>query len=181
LPSGYADLLEKQKQYLRDNYLNLPGEVVDPNKRGSAVDKVISFLRSQQPLPPFSISKGMSRANQDHVKNQGGSGKYFGHTGDDKSGSGERLRRYGSVGCDRYDEDEFENVVYFKPPTDQGVIPTERAVVMEMLIDYSPRRKGSSENLFNRDFQVTGVACGSHGNFLREMCVITYAEGYLEK
>lgn len=180
-PSAYADLLEKQKQHFYKNSLKLRGETVDLNRRVSAVDDAVRLLRSQRPLPPLSISTGMSRANRDHVNNQGRSGEYFGHTGDDSTtGSGKRLSRYGSVGCFRSDEDEFENMIYFEQPADQGAIPTDRAVVMEMLINYRPRRTGNPDNLFNPDFQVTGVACGSHSN-LREMCAITYAEGYLEK
>ncbi|MBW4541060.1 MAG: hypothetical protein KME43_18260 [Myxacorys chilensis ATA2-1-KO14] len=179
-PAAYADLLEKQKQFFRSNYLTLPAEPFDFNKRGSAVDKTISFLRSQKPLPPFSISRGMSGANQDHVTSQGKSGKSFGHAGDDSIGTGERLKRHGSVGCPRYDEDEYENIIYFEP-SDRGAVSKSQALVMEMLIDYRPRRTGNQDNLFNRDFQVVGVACGSHSNFLHEMCVVTYAEGYLEK
>jgi hypothetical protein len=180
-PNGYANDLEKQKRYFYTNYLNLPGEAVDPNRRVKAVDEAISFLRKQRTLPPLSVSRGMTKANRDHVNNQGASGKNFGHTGDNFSGSAARLRRYGAVGCARYDEDEFENIVYFKQSKDQGVVPLNRAIFMEMLINYRSRRTGKPDNLFNQDFQVTGVACGSHGDFLHEMCVISYAEGYLEK
>ncbi|NER26417.1 MAG: CAP domain-containing protein [Symploca sp. SIO1C4] len=179
-PSNYADLLEKQKQYFYSNYLKPPGETVDPNSRVLAVDETVDFLRHQRTLPPVSISTGMSRANQDHVNDQGKSGKYFGHTGEDISGTGARLRRYGSVGCAKYDEDEFENIVYFEPSTDQSVLSTHRAVVMEMLIPERPRLTGNRDNLFNKDFQVTGVACGSHGDSIHKMCVITYSEGYKE-
>ncbi|NET07820.1 MAG: hypothetical protein F6K16_24565 [Symploca sp. SIO2B6] len=180
-PKRYAVFLTDQKQYFYSNYLNLRGETVDLNRRVNAVNKAIISLEDQPTLPPLSISTGMSRANRDHVSNQGRSGKYVGHTDADSSGTGARLRRYGSVGCHpSYDEDEFENIVYFDQSMHRGVVPTSRAVVMEMLITYRPRQTGNPTNLFNKDFQVTGVACGSHSDFIPNMCVITYANGYLE-
>ncbi|MFG6107515.1 CAP domain-containing protein [Leptothoe sp. EHU-05/26/07-4] len=180
-PGTYADLLEENKQYLNNNYLNLPGETANPNSRSNAVSGAISFLREQRNLPELSISKGMSAANRDHILDQGKSGKFAGHTGENSSGAGARLRRYGSVGCPpSYDEDEFENIVYFDQSAHQGSVPASQAVVMEMLITYRPRRTGNPANLFNPDFQVTGVACGPHSDFLPDMCVITYANGYVE-
>jgi len=180
-PDAYADLLEDQKEYFYRNYLNLPGETVDSNTRINAVSEAIQMFRSQSWLPSLSISVGMSRANRDHITDQGRDGKFAGHTGANSSGAGERIRRYGIVGCPpSYEDDDFENIVYFDQSTHQGVVPTSRAVVMEMLITYRPRRTGKPSNIFNPDHQVAGISCGRHSDFLPDMCVVTFANGYLE-
>lgn len=174
-PSGYADLLESQKQFFYNNWLKLPGESINPSERIRAVDEAINFLRSQRSLPDLSVSAGMTNASQDHVNGQGRTGTNYGHTGDDGRGYWDRLRDHGSVGCVM-----GENVSYYDPNLAQDTEAEARIAVVELLIDDGQRQAGSRENIFNPDFQVMGVACGSHGNFLRSMCVITYAAGYLE-
>lgn len=173
-PKSISDEIAEQLKQHREA-LGVSGRPPrDLSRLEQGVFDEVNRERKNLSLPPFSISEGMSRANRDHVNDQVGSGKYLGHSGDKSIGTGERLRRYGSVGCARYDEDEFENIVYFKRSSVQEV-STGQSVVKEMKSKYRPRRTGMKENLFNRDFQVVGVGCSS------EMCVISYAEGYLEK
>ncbi|MBF2028182.1 MAG: hypothetical protein IGS48_15690 [Oscillatoriales cyanobacterium C42_A2020_001] len=175
-PSAYADYLDAQKQYFYRNWLRLRGETLDPNKRVRAVDEAIAFVRSKQPLPPLSVSVGMSNASRDHVNDQGKSGKNFGHTGNSGNGYWDRLRKHGSVGCN-----EGESISYFDSSKAEGSVSPARVAVMEaLIIDDGLRKAGDRDNFFNPDFQVTGVACGQHG-YLRSMCVITYAGGFLEK
>ena len=57
-PQGYARWLEKQQQYYDGIWLNLPGEkAVRTNKGRKALSEAIAFLKTQQPLPPLSISE----------------------------------------------------------------------------------------------------------------------------
>lgn len=175
-PGAYADELERQKRFYYENWSKLPGETIDPSLRVSAVDEAIAFVRSQRTLPPFSVSTGMSRASQDHVNDQGRTGRNFGHTGDDRSGYWDRLRRYGTVGCV-----DGENVSYYDPSLASSRQSEAQVAVVELLINDGQRQGGDRDNIFNPDFQVMGVACGSHGPFLREMCVVTYAAGYVER
>lgn len=175
-PSFYADLLKQQKLFYYANWLKLPGEKLDPIVRVKAVDEAISFLYSQRALPKFSVSAGLSMASRDHVTWQGQTGKNFGHTGDNADGYWDRIARHGTVACGM-----SENVSYYDARLANNNIQTEaRIALFELIIDDGQRQAGSRENIFNQDFQVIGVACGSHGNFLRKMCDITYANGYLE-
>ncbi|MFQ4135066.1 CAP domain-containing protein [Nodosilinea sp. PGN35] len=177
-PQGYADLIEANKQDFYNNWLQLRGYSLNPGERRRLVDEAIASLRQRSSLPKLDVSDGMSRGNRDHVVDQGRSGLKRGHTGDNLSGPGQRLSAYGSVrNCGIRDEASYENVTYVDSPTAQRV-------VMEMLIGDNIAQAGyedagDRDNLFNPDFQVIGVACGTH-RYLRNMCVITYASGYLE-
>ena len=56
-PQGYARWLEEQQQYYDGIWLSLPGEKpVRTNKGRKALTEAIAFLKTQQPLPPLSIS-----------------------------------------------------------------------------------------------------------------------------
>lgn len=178
-PQAYAAKLKENQRFFTDNMLKIPEAVIDSRGKARAVNETVAFLQKQSPLPPLSISTGMSQANQDHVTHQGQNDMSFGHVGDNGLGTAARLRKYGTVGCVEYDEDQYENIVYFEASSSQDT-PIAQAVVMEMLINSKPRRTGNSQNLFNPDYQVTGVACGTYGSS-GEMCVVTYADGYLEK
>ena len=177
-PSGYADLIEQDKQYFYNNWLQLRGYTLSSGTRQQFVDEAITFLRTQDPLPELAVSDGMSKANQDHVIDQGRSGRKRGHTGDNFSGPSQRLSNYGTLhNCSIRDEDAYENVVYLSSQN-------TRQTVMEMLIADSLSQAGyedagDRENLFNPDFQVMGVACGTHA-YLQNMCVVTYGAGYSE-
>ena len=57
-PQGYARWLEEQQQYYDGIWLSLPGEKpVRTNKGRKALTEAIAFLKTQQPLPPLSISE----------------------------------------------------------------------------------------------------------------------------
>ena len=57
-PQGYAQWLEEQQQYYDGIWLRLPGEKpVRTNKGRKALFEAISILKTQQPLPPLSISE----------------------------------------------------------------------------------------------------------------------------
>jgi hypothetical protein len=166
-PVAYADLLEKRRSFYKGNRLELPGEIPLITSEGvSAVNEAIRFLRSASPLPPFSASSGMSRGAKDHAKNQGPSGD-VGHVGNDGSTSERRLERYGSWGCKW-----GENISY--GPN------TAREVVIQLITDDGQPDRGHRDSIFNPDFQVTGVGCGSHAQY-RAMCVIPFASGYVER
>ena len=57
-PQGYAQWLEEQQQYYDGIWLRLPGEKpVRTNKGRKALFEAIAILKTQQPLPPLSISE----------------------------------------------------------------------------------------------------------------------------
>ncbi|NET07703.1 MAG: CAP domain-containing protein [Symploca sp. SIO2B6] len=159
-PKAYAELLKKKRQ----SYRGQEGLI--------ALDEAIDFLDKldeKYPLSPLEVSRGMSQASRDHVNDQGPIGG-FGHTGSDDSEFYERLNLYGDVGCQNR---QYESLSYGST--------TGRDLVMQLIIDDGTRDRGHRKAIFNRDFQVTGVACGSHASDYRSMCTITYAGGYRER
>lgn len=56
-PQGYAQWLEKQRQYYDGIWLRLPGEKETRTNKGRKVlEEAIAFLKQQQPLPPLKKS-----------------------------------------------------------------------------------------------------------------------------
>ncbi len=150
-PEAYADWLEEMKQYYEDNGFKLPGQSPIRISEGvEAVDKAIEFLRDARPLPALSLSRGMAMAARDYVKEQEAS---------DSSQLADRLNRYGSA------SDPLGENISYGSNTAQGV-------VIQLIVN-------DRENIFNPDFQVTGIACGPHGSS-ESICAIAYAGKYQE-
>ena len=130
-----------------------------------AVNEAIWFLKRARAVDPLRPSKGMSLAARDHVRDQGRSGR-TGHRGSDGSRPSERVSRYG-----KWQEVIGENVSYGRN--------TGRGVVIQLIVDDGVPGRGHRKNLFEPDFRVTGIACGSHPAY-RHACVIDLAGGYTE-
>jgi hypothetical protein len=166
-PKGYASLLEKWKPYYDGKLLKLPGEIPIKTKEGwMAAEEAIRFLRSTQPIPQLAFSQGMSLGARDHVKDQGSSGSSQ-HKGRDGSQPWDRVNRYGT-----WQKIIGENISFGHNKA--------RNVVMTLVIDDGVPNRGHRKNIFNPDFRVMGVACGSHSTYTT-ICVITFAGGYQEK
>ncbi|MBW4577579.1 MAG: CAP domain-containing protein [Aphanothece sp. CMT-3BRIN-NPC111] len=166
-PVAYAAQLQKLKRYYKGKLLQLPGQIPILTHEGvKPVDETIRFLKSAKPVPAIGVSRGMSLAAKDHVKDQGPKGA-TGHYGSNGSSASSRVSRYGS-----WQRIVGENISY-GPNTAQQV-------VMQLLIDDNVPDRGHRKNLFQRDYRVSGVACGPHKTY-RIMCVIDYAGGYKER
>jgi uncharacterized protein YkwD len=131
-----------------------------------AVDEAIRYLQSVSPVHPLTSSKGMSKGATDHAMDQGATGA-FGHEGRDGSFAGERVNRYGewqgSVG---------ENIAY-----GHG---SAREIVAGLIVDDGVADRSHRTNIFDPDFFIAGVAFGHHPKY-RTICVITFANRYIEK
>lgn len=165
-PEFYIQFLEERKARYEGDILILPdGRRIRTNGGVDVVEEAIQFLRSVEPVPPLSVSQGMSQASKDHVRDTGPLG-IMSHDGNDGSTISDRLNRYGSWGCKI-----AENINYGSS--------TARDVVLDLIIDdYDPNRS-HRKSIFDRDLQVTGVGCGSHSES-GAMCVIKYAGGYID-
>ena len=68
-PQGYAQWLEEQQQYYDGIWLRLPGEKpVRTNKGRKALFEAIAILKTQQPLPPLSVSEPIAATATDKLE-----------------------------------------------------------------------------------------------------------------
>jgi uncharacterized protein YkwD len=134
-------------------------------EHGRAVDEAVRFLKKARPLPPLTLSPGMSHAAADHCAEQ--IGGQLGHDGNDRSSPGDRINRYGT-----WSATWGENISYSRK--------TAREVVLALIIDDGVRGRGHRKNIFNPKFNVAGVAFGPHARY-RTVCTIDFAGGYAER
>jgi len=134
-------------------------------EHGRAVDEAVRFLKKAQPLPPLTLSSGMSRAAADHCTEQVAG--QLGHDGNDHSSPGDRISRYGS-----WSSSWGENISYSQK--------TARGVVLALIIDDGVRSRGHRKNIFSAKFNYAGAAFGPHARY-RTVCTIDLAGGYAER
>jgi uncharacterized protein YkwD len=161
-PSGYAASLEKIKQHYDKQFADTPLQGTGEMVFGEA----IQFLKAATPQPALKLSRGLSAAARDHVRDQGPT-ENTGHLSRDGSDVAARLSRHGT-----WEIAMGENVAY-------GSDSAQR-FVMQQVIDLENPDRTHRKNIFQPDFMVAGVACGEHARY-RNMCVITFAGKYLEK
>ena len=167
-PPAYAEeyLVPLTKYYDRKVF-HYPNDKPIVTKEGvRALKECIRILKDASPLPIIYPSRGLTRAANDHVKDQGKTGK-TGHKGGDYSSSKDRIERYGnwniSIG---------ENISY------GGVTP--RQILIFLLIDDGVHDRGHRKTLLNQDFKAVGVAFVKHPVY-ETMCVMDFAGSYKEK
>jgi uncharacterized protein YkwD len=151
-PSLYATFVAKSR----------PFHMIE---HGRAVDEAVRFLKKTRPLPPLTLSTGMSRAAADHCAEQVNG--QLGHDGKDRSTPGDRIGRYGS-----WINTWGENISYSQK--------TARGVVLALIIDDGVRSRGHRKNIFNPKFNYAGAAFGAHARY-RTVCTIDFAGGYAER
>ncbi|MEC4803447.1 MAG: CAP domain-containing protein [Jaaginema sp. PMC 1079.18] len=166
-PQGYANWLAQTKQYYQGRILLLPNQDALPTQEGvGAVDEAIAVLQNMSPLPPLTLSPGMSLGAQDHVNDLGSKGN-LGHYGTDGSQFSDRLSRYGeSQGA------LAENLTY-------GVTSAE-AIVMQMIVDDGITGRYHRNNILSDAFSFAGIACGEHQRY-QQMCAIAYSQEFRDR
>jgi uncharacterized protein YkwD len=165
-PKRYAGFLAELRPYFNGNHLHRPGQPILITKEGvAAVDEAIDFLRTTQPLPALTLSRGLSLAAESHVDDQQSGA--MGHTGSDNSQPWDRMNRYGT-----WQDEVAENIAY-------GGYST-RGVVVQLIVDDGVPGRQHRANMFNPKYRVAGVGCGTHAR-LHDMCVIDFAAEYSER
>jgi uncharacterized protein YkwD len=165
-PALYVTLVRELRSHMSGNVLVLPGHTRLRTKEGTAaLDDAIRFLQNAQPLPPLTLSRGMSRAAADHCADQANGG--FGHEGRDRSHAGQRIARYGN-----FSGGWGENISYGKS--------SARDVVLALIIDDGLTARKHRKNIFNPNFNYAGAAFGRHARF-GTICSTDFAGGYAER
>lgn len=123
-----------------------------------AVEDAIDFLMRQPPLPALDADARLSAAADELVRAQGRRGEVgHGAAGD----LGRRMQRRGVwAGM------SGEAISYGQP--------SPREVVRQLIVDAGVADRGHRAVLFDRSFQIVGVACGDHAVW-GGMCVIDLA------
>ncbi|MDM7914222.1 MAG: CAP domain-containing protein, partial [Candidatus Eisenbacteria bacterium] len=166
-PADYADLVEQWERYFDGDVLRRPGHLPVVTREGAAaVRGAVRFLREVHPVSPVRLSEGMSWAAVDHVLDQGPRAA-VGHEGSDGSQSWDRMERYGE-----WSGSAGEDIWYGRG--------NPRDVVIALIVDDGVPARGHRQNLFDPDFRVIGVGCGTHA-YYDSMCVLTFAGGYQER
>jgi len=164
-PKRYAEdyIAPLAKKYDR-RLLYYPGDQPLLTKEGvNALYECVRDLKRQQPLSVIYPSEGLTRAARDHVNDQSKTGR-TGHQGSDRSSMRNRVERYGT-----WEKRIAENIAYGGK--------TAQQIVIYLLIDDGVRDRGHRKNFLNPDFNMVGVATGSHPEY-GLMSVMDFADGF---
>ena len=167
-PGKYARHIEAMVPWFDGRLMRQPGRrmVIETREGAAAVREAVRELRRMRPVGAVTVSRGMSAAARDHVRDQGPTGA-TGHAGRDGSRAADRVARYGTwrMGLS-------ENIAYGPP--------TAREVVVGLIVDDGVPDRGHRTALFDPLVKVVGVACGRHVRF-QVMCVVVHAHGFEER
>lgn len=130
-----------------------------------ALDEAVAFLHSTAPLPPLTVSRGMSSGARDHVREQGHTGA-FGHQGRDGTYVDQRVNCHGA-----WLSQISENLSYG--------FDNARLMTVNLIIDDGVPDRGHRNNIFDPQARVMGLACGPHPA-TQIVCVMTFADDYSE-
>lgn len=167
-PAKYAEeYIEPLAKNYKKRMFYYPGDKPLLTKEGvSALNECVRELKKQSPLPVLHPSDGLSRAANDHVKDQSRTGK-TGHAGGDRSSTRDRIERYGD-----WSIRIAENIAYGGD--------SARQIVIYLLIDDGVKSRGHRKTFLHPDYRFVGVATGSHPHY-GNMSVMDFAGSYHSK
>jgi uncharacterized protein YkwD len=165
-PRAYVGRLRAYRQRFDGKVVKVPGRADLRTQEGvAAVDDAIRTLGRTRPLPPVSLSRGLTAAARDHARDQSRTGKVS-HQGSDGSSPDQRMDRHG-----KWSGTVGENLSFANVPADE--------VVLLLLIDDGVPDRGHRKALLNPDFRKVGIACAPHR--YGRVCALDFAAGFTEK
>ncbi len=167
-PAKYAnDYIAPLEKYYEKKILHYPNDKSILTVEGvKALRECVSALQKASPKSILHPSKALSKAASDHAKDQSKTGK-TGHSGGDRSDFKQRIERYGV-----WQKQIAENIAYGNS--------SARQIVIFLLIDDDVQNRGHRKNLLHPEFEMVGVAFGSHPVY-ETMCVTDFAAGITDK
>ncbi len=166
-PGLYASFLEAYLGgFEGENYRMPDGTLLKTKEGKSAVVKAIEFLKKTKPVAALQISRGLSGAAADHVRDHGPLGM-VGHRGSSGSSPAERAQRYGM-----WEKSIAEISTYGHNDP--------RQIVISFIVDDGVPDRGHRKDLFNPVFRVVGISFGPHRHY-QCMCVVDLAAGFSER
>lgn len=160
-PSKYAELKIKPmlKKFIGKKYIQ-QNKTYTTKEGTSAVQECYRVLHKTSSSGLLYPNEELSRAAQDHVRDQGKTG-VIGHIGNDNSSPLKRVKRYLN-----------SDYIYIGENISYGISSADDIVSFFLINDGMPSR-GHRETLLNPKFNMAGVACGKHLVY-ETMCVIVY-------
>lgn len=165
-PAAYIRYLVHYRSLFKDKTYIQPGTnlLIRTEEGVAAINEAIHFLQKRSPLPPLRWADGLARSGSELVRSQAVN-KETGH-GSGSLSMSRRIKRNG-----RWTIAIGEAITYGPYAADRG-----RDVIAQLIVDDGVPDRGHRKTLFDHDFRLAGVACGSHPQF--EMtCVIDFAGG----
>jgi len=166
-PAQYAEkyIAPLAKNYQK-NILQYPGDIPIKTVEGvKALNECVRELKKATPKPILYPSEGLTKAAEDHCRDQSKTGR-TGHIGSDNSNLKARVDRYG-----KWKVRIAENIAYGNT--------SARQVIIFLLIDDNVKNRGHRVNMLHPDFKLVGVSTGRHPEYLT-MCVMDFAGGMTE-
>lgn len=131
-----------------------------------ALNECVLELKKATPLSIVYPSSGLTKAADDHVKDQSKTGK-TGHKGGDRSDLKKRIERYGD-----WKVRIAENIAY------GGT--SARQVIIYLLIDDGEYDRGHRKNFLRPEFKTVGISAGYHPVY-NTMVVMEFAGSFIDK
>jgi|GEM_PF-3691798 len=141
-PTVYADWLAEMKKYYYDGWLKIPGQrAIRINQGWEKIDELIGELRDRSPLPPLNSVSELDVAAKELLTEQ-------------------NTRNNGGYSTQTVDTLTQINSRYGDFAANSSYGETAEIIVMQLVVE-----NGVSHNIFNPDFQLSGVACKSVDNY----------------
>lgn len=166
-PANYSRMyIEPLKKQYDRKILYYPGDQAIRTEEGvRALNECVQELKRMSARPLLYPNPQLSHSARDHQRDQQKTGR-TGHVGSDGSNMKQRVEKYG-----KWLHRIGENIAYGNT--------SARQIVVFLLIDDGVKDRGHRATLLNSDFNLVGVACGSHPVY-ETMCVLDFAGGMAE-